>query len=76
MASPKTIPSKISGAAIKHEPSDATSKLFITALLKAGVLTIDGVGTISSLGPVNLSSPIICSSFTTTAAAQVTYYEG
>ena len=73
MASPKTIPSKLvtDGTAVN---ASSKKKLYITAILIAGDVTVDGV-TASSAGPVALPSPIICDSFTPAEAGQVAYYE-
>jgi len=75
MSSPKSIPSKISTTATTYTAgASPQSKLHITALLLVGNLTIDGI-TVSAVGPLNLSSPIICQQFTTAVTEQVAYYE-
>ena len=88
MATSHTIPSKLSGTGGETITATAASttswqsgglprksqKLYITALLTDSDLDIDGV-TVTSPGPVTLSSPIICTTFTTTDTGQVAYYE-
>ncbi len=74
MASPKSIPSKTSTTIARYTSTQPRGKLYITALLLVGDITIDGV-TITGGGPLNLSSPMICDSFITTVAEQVAYYE-
>jgi hypothetical protein len=73
MATPKSIPCKFNTAASQVSASSG-KKIYITGLLKSGGLTIDGVS-IGTVGPVNLSSPICCDTFTPTAAGQVAYFE-
>jgi hypothetical protein len=74
MASPKSIPSKVSTTATGHKSSKPRGKLYITAFLLAGDIVIDGV-TVTAVGPLSLSSPIICDTFHTAVAEQVAYYE-
>lgn len=75
MSSPKSIPSKISTSATTYTAGRSPqSKLHITALLLVGDLTVDGVS-VSAVGPLNLSSPIICDQFETAVTEQVAYYE-
>ena len=74
MASPKTIPSKISTGTSAITPSTGNSKLYITAILKSGNVIIDGV-TASSVGPCAFPSPVICDTFTPASAGQVAYFE-
>ena len=80
MASPKSIPSQLSGPAgefvIEQEDPTSINKqehFYITALLQSSALSIDGIS-IGSPGPVTLSSPIKCRTFTTGADAQVAYF--
>jgi len=74
MASPKTIPSKISSGTSAISPSSGSKKLYITALLKSGTVIIDGV-TASSVGPCAFPSPVICDTFTPDSTGQVAYFE-
>ena len=74
MASPKTIPSKISIGTSAITPSSGSKKLYITAILKSGNLVIDGV-TASSAGPCSFPSPVICDTFTPASTGQVSYFE-
>ena len=73
MATPHTIPSIIvpNGSAITAANGN---KLYITAILIAGDVEIDGV-TATGAGPIALPSPIICNSFTPAAGGQVAYFE-
>ena len=73
MATPKSIPSKISTGTAQITPV-AGNQLYITAILLSADLNIDGQPA-NGLGPVNLSSPIPCSSFTPASEGQVAYYE-
>lgn len=73
MATPKSIPCKLNSAASKVSAASG-EKIYITGLLKSGALTVDGVS-VGTVGPVNLSSPICCDSFTPTAVGQVAYFE-
>ena len=73
MASPKSIPSKVS-TGVSQITAGAGNQLYITALLLSANLSIDGQ-TVNGLGPVSISSPIACSSFTPAADGQVAYYE-
>lgn len=50
------------------------SYLYITALLSANTITIDGIEC-TTVGPVGFSSPIQCTTFTPSAIGQVAYYE-
>jgi len=50
------------------------SYLYITALLSANDITIDGLDC-TNIGPIGFSSPIQCTSFTPVAVGQVAYYE-
>ena len=88
MATSHTIPSKINtqaAVAVTATPAAAApwetgevprgpSYLYITALLQAADVEIDGL-TCSSVGPVGFSSPIQCTTFTPVNAGQVAYYE-
>ena len=74
MASPQSIPSKISTTVATYQSSQPRGRIYITAFLFAGNVTIDGV-LVPGVGPLNLSSPIACGSFITTATEQVAYYE-
>ena len=73
MATSHTIPSKLvtDGSAVT---ASSKKKLYITAILIAGDVIVDGV-TSSAAGPVALPSPLICDTFTAAAAGQVAYYE-
>ena len=75
MATPHTIPSKLSTTA-DAEVSITTgeTRLYITAILVNGTVVIDGVTT-SNVGPVTFPSPVICKAFTPDAVAQVAYFE-
>lgn len=73
MATTHTTPSTISLAATTYTPTQPRGKIYITALLVAGDLVIDGVS-VTAVGPLNLSSPIACDTFTTTLPEQVAYY--
>ena len=82
MASPKSIPSKVSAGAATYETVSPVqgrkTYLYITSILVAGsdlTVTIDGDDTTWSTAVVNLSSPIKCTSFITATTAQVAYYE-
>ena len=73
MATPKSIPSTLNATAtITH--SEAGKYLYIVALLKSVSLDVDGGGA-ATVGPIALSSPIICTTFTAGAANTVAYYE-
>jgi hypothetical protein len=78
MASPKTIPSKLCAAGAVVPSSDGSevniTRLYITAILKAGTTVIDGVS-VASAGPVSFPSPIVCDTFTAAGAGEVAYYE-
>ena len=78
MASPKSIPTQVSSTAGLHEIDISASTVkqkyfYITALLVADTLSIDGVA-IGSPGPLSLSSPLKCRTFTTGANYQVAYF--
>jgi hypothetical protein len=73
MATPKSIPSKIN-TTTAQVVADARNRLYITAILAAANLEIDG-NTANGLGPIQLSSPIVCDSFNPSQAAQIAYYE-
>jgi len=73
MASPKEIPSKINATAVVT--ASAGNRLYIVALLKSTALNVDSAGSVSSCGPVGLSSPIECKTFETTSAREAAYYE-
>ena len=68
------IPSKIntSGDAVS---ASGGRLIYITAILKSGALTVDGVS-LGTVGPINLSYPISCSTFDPDTAGQIAYYEG
>lgn len=73
MATPKSIPSTLNAtAAVTH--SQQGKYLYIVAMLKAESLNVDGGGA-ATIGPISLSSPIICKTFTAGAANVVAYYE-
>lgn len=74
MAEPHTIPSKLNTDTNAVTPDYAGDNLFISAILIQGNVTIDGQ-LFASLGPVALPSPIICATFTASAAGQVAYFE-
>ena len=73
MASLKEIPSKVN-TAIGLLTAAVGKSIHIVALLGAGTLKVDGVN-YGSTGPSSLSSPIKCSSCTTTHTGQIAYYE-
>ena len=73
MSSPKSIPSQVSVGTDKITAA-AGNKLYITAILASDDLDIDGLA-VNGLGPVNITSPIACTSFTPNTAGQVAYYE-
>ena len=68
-----TIPSKINTSSSVVTASSGR-KIFITSILKSAALTIDGVS-LGTVGPLNLSFPISCSSFNPDSAGQIAYYE-
>ena len=68
-----TIPSKINTSSSVVTASSGR-KIFITSILKSAALTIDGVS-LGTVGPLNLSFPISCSSFNPASAGQIAYYE-
>ena len=73
MATPKSIPSTLNASTtITH--SERGKYLYIVAMLKAQTLVVDG-GASATIGPISLSSPIICTTFTAGAANVVAYYE-
>lgn len=78
MALPQSIPSLLSpdGTAITAPVAENNQRqkfIYITAILISDTLEIDGVS-LTSPGPVSLSSPIKCRSFTPNSAGQVAYY--
>lgn len=75
MSTSKTIPSQINttGTVTASNLHSKESFIYITAFLKSiSSITVDGVS-LSTVGPVNFSSPILCKSFTC-AAGEVAYY--
>jgi len=73
MATPKSIPSTLNATATITQ-SQHGRYLYIVAMLKAATLDVDGGGA-ATIGPISLSSPIICKTFTAGAANTVAYYE-
>ena len=76
MPSPHTIPSKIETTG-SEVTADSGKMLYITAILKAGDITIGSQAvTIPSDNIIgSLGSPIICDAFTPDSAGQIAYYE-
>lgn len=68
------IPSKLNASSSAVSASGGRL-IYITAIIKSGALTVDGVS-LGTVGPINLSSPISCSTFNPASAGQVAYYEG
>ena len=73
MSEPHSIPSKINVDTNAVTTSDSARKLYITSILYSGQMEIDGT-TIYNPGPTNLSSPILCDTFTAAGAGQIAYY--
>lgn len=73
MATPKSIPSKIN-TTTDQVVAAGDNRLYITAILAKANLDIDGSAA-NDLGPIQLSSPIICKSFDPASIAQIAYYE-
>ena len=67
------IPSKLNTSGDTVSASGGR-RIYITSILKSGTLSVDG-GSIGTVGPLNLSSPICCLSFDPATAGQVAYYE-
>ena len=72
MATPKTISSK-TNADVSVTASSGNA-IYITAILVSTSLSLDD-GAEATVGPIALNSPIRCSSFTSTSAGEVAYYE-
>jgi len=73
MAEPNSFPSEINADNSEVTPS-ADNRLYITSILKAESLSIDGTS-IGSPGPLELYSPIICDSFTPNSAGHIAYFQ-
>ena len=71
---PVTAAAAAAGSWESGELPRRASYLYITALLSANTVTIDGL-VCSAVGPLGFSSPIQCTTFTPSAAGQVAYYE-
>jgi len=50
------------------------NRLYITSILKAENLIIDGTN-FGPIGPIELFSPIVCDSFTPNSARHVSYFQ-
>lgn len=77
MATPKEIPARVNcSLTVTASAGDPfLGRLYITSILKSGNVTIDGV--VSTVGgPVELFSPIVCTTFTASSLGQVSYYGG
>lgn len=72
VATPKTISSK-TNADVSVTASSGNA-IYITAILVSTSLSLDD-GAEATVGPIALNSPIRCSSFTSTSAGEVAYYE-
>jgi hypothetical protein len=72
VATPKTISSKINTTA--SVTASSGNAIYITAILASTSLILDG-GSAATVGPVALNSPIRCSSFSSSSAGEVAYYE-
>lgn len=75
MSTSQTIPSRINATATVTAQNlhNKESHIYITAFLKnISTITVDGES-LSSVGPISFSSPILCKSFTC-AVGEVAYY--
>lgn len=72
MAEPHSIPSNIN-TSTSEISVDNSDNIYITAILSQTDLTIDD-SSLSSIGPVSLSSPLICKSVIPTAVGSIAYY--
>ena len=72
MSTAKTIPS------VLNSTSSVTAGngryLYITSILSSTSLNVDSLGA-STVGPIALSSPIRCKTFTCSKSNEVAYYE-
>ena len=73
MAEHDSFPSEIDADNSEVKPS-ADNRLYITSILKAEALSVDGTS-IGSPGPMELYSPIICDSFTPNSAGHIAYFQ-
>tara|TARA_B100001939_G_scaffold221119_1_gene190292 strand:+ start:212 stop:460 length:249 start_codon:yes stop_codon:yes gene_type:complete len=73
MAEHDSFPSEINADNSEVKPS-ADNRLYITSVLKAEPLSIDG-SAVGSLGPLELYSPIICDSFVPNSAGHIAYFQ-
>tara|TARA_B100000085_G_C18401479_1_gene454781 strand:- start:38 stop:286 length:249 start_codon:yes stop_codon:yes gene_type:complete len=73
MAEHDSFPSEINADNSEVKPN-ADNRLYITSILKAEDLSIDGTD-FGGLGPLELFSPIICDTFVPNSAGHVAYFQ-